>query len=274
MTQGSWTSANRRQTRPRRRYSPAEAVADRLRDRILSGEVPNGGLLPKLEDLTEEFRVSKASLREACRILETEGLLSVLRGNVGGALVHVPQPAHAAYTVGLVLQAREVQIHDVASAVERFEPICVELCAERADRMTTVIPLLEAAQRDLAACIEHGDGEGAALAARTWHEAVVAGCGNETTVVLLGALEVVWTSQTRAKTMEFAKRGVALSPELSRKVYDEHEEVQARIAAGDVAGAAAAARAHLQTAHIHPPLDGYGARVVRANTVRDGVYGD
>lgn len=266
-------SANGRQNRPRRRYSPAEAVADRLRDRILSGEVPNGGLLPKLEDLTEEFGVSKASLREACRILETEGLLSVLRGNVGGALVHVPQPAHAAYTVGLVLQAREVQIRDVAAAVERFEPICAELCAERVDRMTAVIPLLERAQRDLAACIERADGEGASLAARAWHEALVAGCGNETTVVLLGALEVVWTSQARTKAVEFAKRGVALSPELSRKVYDEHEEIQARIAAGDVAGAAAAARAHLQTAHIHPPLDDDETRVVRANTVRDGVYG-
>jgi DNA-binding FadR family transcriptional regulator len=273
MTDASPVSKNRRQTRPRRRYSPAEAVADRLRDRILSGEVPNGGLLPKLEDLTEEFRVSKASLREACRILETEGLLSVLRGNVGGALVHVPQPAHAAYTVGLVLQAREVPLRDVAAAVERFEPICVELCAERADRMTAIIPQLEATQRDLAACIERGDGAGASLAARAWHEALVAGCGNETTVVLLGALEAVWTSQARSKSVEYAKRGVGLSPELSRKVYDEHEEIQQRIAAGDVAGAAAAARAHLRNAHIHPPLDEVESQIVRASTVRDGVYG-
>ena len=273
MTKGSNVPTNRRQTRPRRRYSPAEAVADRLRDRILSGEVPNGGLLPKLEDLTEEFRVSKASLREACRILETEGLLSVLRGNVGGALVHVPQPAHAAYTVGLVLQAREVQVRDVGAAVERFEPICAELCAEREDRMTAVIPELQVAQRELAACIERGDGEGAAMAARAWHETLVARCGNETTVVLLGALEAVWTSQARTKAVEYAKRGVAFSPELSRKVYAEHEDIQALIEAGDVAGVAAAARAHLQTAHIHPPIDDDQSQVVRATTVRDGVFG-
>jgi DNA-binding FadR family transcriptional regulator len=266
------TAPGRRQPRPRRRYSPAEAVADRLRDRILSGEVPNGGLLPKLEDLTEEFGVSKASLREACRILETEGLLSVLRGNVGGALVHVPEPAHAAYTVGLVLQARNVRLPDVASAIERFEPICAELCAERADRLTTVIPALAATQRDLAACIERGDGEGASFAARAWHEAVVAGCGNETTVVLLGALETVWSSQVRTKAVEYAKRGVALSPALSRQVYDEHELIQQRIVDGDAAGAAAAARAHLQHAHIHPPGDEIQSQPVRASTVRDDVY--
>ena len=273
MSKGSNVPTDRRLTRPRRRYSPAEAVADRLRDRILSGEVPNGGMLPKLEDLTEEFRVSKASLREACRILETEGLLSVLRGNVGGALVHVPQPAHAAYTVGLVLQAREVQIRDVAAAVERFEPICAELCAEREDRVTAVLPELVAAQRELAECIDRGDGEGASLAARAWHEALVERCGNETTVVLLGALEAVWTSQIKTKQVEYAKLGVAISPELSRRVYAEHEEIQARIEAGDVAGAAAAARAHLQTAHIHPPLEGEDTRVVRASSVRDRVFG-
>jgi DNA-binding FadR family transcriptional regulator len=273
MTDGSTVSTNRRATRPRRRYSPAEAVADRLRDRILSGEVPNGGLLPKLEDLTEEFRVSKASLREACRILETEGLLTVLRGNIGGARVHVPEPAHAAYTVGLVLQARNVRMRDVAAAIERFEPICAELCADRPDRLTAVIPQLASTQRELADCIERGDGEGASSAARAWHEALVAGCGNETTVVLLGALETVWSSQTRTKAVEYAKRGVSLSPELSRRVYDEHEEIQQRIAAGDVAGAAAAARAHLQHAHIHPPLDEVDSQIVRAATVRDDVYG-
>jgi GntR family transcriptional regulator, transcriptional repressor for pyruvate dehydrogenase complex len=34
--------------------------------------------------------VSKPSLREALRILEAEGLLSVQRGNVGGAIVRAP----------------------------------------------------------------------------------------------------------------------------------------------------------------------------------------
>ena len=47
---------------------------------------PTRELLPKQEDLTDEFGVSKAAIREACRILETEGLLSVRRGNVGGAV--------------------------------------------------------------------------------------------------------------------------------------------------------------------------------------------
>lgn len=261
------------QTRRRRRYSPAEAVADRLRERILSGEVPDGGMLPKLEQLTEEFGVSLASVREACRILETEGLLSVLRGNVGGAVVHVPTPGQAAYTLGLVLEARTVTTDDVAAAVERLEPICAELCTERTDRADTVLPALRDAQQDLASCIDRGDGRGAALAARRWHEALVANCGNETTVVLLGTLAALRTAQVQRNADSLAARGVSLSAELSRAVYAEHEHIQALIEAGDASGAAAAARAHLHTARIHPPSEfEEDNALVRASAVRDRLY--
>ena len=46
-------------------------------------------------------------------------------------------------------------------------------------------------------------------------------------MVLLGALEAVWTSHIRTKQGEYTKLGVAISPELSRRVYAEHEEIQA-----------------------------------------------
>ena len=66
-------------------------VAGTLRRRILDGELEDGSWLPKQEDLIDEFGVSKPSMREAMRILETEGLLTVQRGNVGGAVVHTPR---------------------------------------------------------------------------------------------------------------------------------------------------------------------------------------
>ena len=64
----------------------AEMVAAGLRDKILSGELDDGDLLPRQEDLLAEFGVSPPSIREALRILETEGLITVKRGNVGGGL--------------------------------------------------------------------------------------------------------------------------------------------------------------------------------------------
>ena len=62
--------------------------------------------------------MSRPSFREALRILESEGLVSVRRGNVGGAQVHAPTPENAARTLGLVLQARNVALDDLAAALD------------------------------------------------------------------------------------------------------------------------------------------------------------
>jgi GntR family transcriptional repressor for pyruvate dehydrogenase complex len=93
----------------------AEMVADVLRRRILAGQLADGSMLPKQEELIDEFGVSKPSMREALRILETEGLITVQRGNVGGAIVHAPQASNAAYMLGLVLQSRSVSLYDVGA---------------------------------------------------------------------------------------------------------------------------------------------------------------
>ena len=259
--------------RVRRRFGPAEAVADALREQILSGEVGEGDLIPKLEDLVSEFGVSKPAAREACRILQTEGLVSVVRGNVGGAIVHRPTPATAAYTVGLVLESRAVAMPDVAAAIERFEPLCAEWCAEREDRLTAVLPALETCQVDLVAAAEFGDGEAAARAARRWHESLVANCGNESAAVVLGTLVEIFTAHVEMEASQFRARGVSLSDELTRRTIAEHAHIAELIAAGDAGAAAAAARAHLRTARIHPDDGGAYDSVVRAHTVRDRTSG-
>lgn len=258
---------------PRRRFGPAEAVADELRQRILGGEHYDDGFLPKIEDLTAEFGVSTTAIREACRILETEGLISVRRGNQGGSIVHRPSPANVAYTVGLVLQARRVEMPDVFAAIERFEPMCAELCAERADRHETVVPALRRAQDALRAANESGDGTAATAAAREWHEALVATCGNETVEVLLGALLGTIRAHVATEAEEFRARGVAPSPELIQRTLDEHDRVQELIEEGDGPGAMAAARSHLRTARIHPADGAEYTSVVRADAIRDGFVG-
>ena len=253
----------------RRRISPAEAIADDLRAGILAGELTE---LPKLEELIATYGASKVIVRQACHILESEGLVRVRRGNVGGSEVQVPEPANAAYVLGQVLEARKVRSADVADAVRVLEPVCAELCAERRDRKTAVLPALRDAQADLAKAIESDDGEAAAAASRRWHEALVAGCGNDTIVVLLGTLEAVWSSHGTSAAAELTAKGEPLSPKLSARVHADHEAIQALIAAGDGAGAAAAAREHLQTARIHRSRDRDDVPI-RAVTVRDELFG-
>ena len=57
--------------------------------------------------------MSRPSLREALRILEAEGLITVVRGVRGGVIVHEPDERMTARTAALVLQARRVPLADV-----------------------------------------------------------------------------------------------------------------------------------------------------------------
>src|SRR5258708_35837056 len=84
----------------------AEIIAASLRDDILTGKLKEGDSLPRQEDLFTQFRVSLPAVREAMRILETEGLVEVRRGNVGGADRHLPPAGAPAPVERLGLQAR------------------------------------------------------------------------------------------------------------------------------------------------------------------------
>src|SRR5690606_4639299 len=154
----------------------AELVATRLRDRILRGELADGDLLPKEDELREEFPVSKPSMREALRILETEGLVTVRRGNQGGAIVHRPTAANAAYTLAIVLSGQRVTIADVAASLREVEPACAALCAKREDRAEAVVPRLRQLQDEALAAVD--DLVAATTLSRRFHETVVELCGN------------------------------------------------------------------------------------------------
>jgi DNA-binding IscR family transcriptional regulator len=85
-----------------------------LRDDILSGRIEEGDVLPSQDSLLAEFGVSPPALREAIHILETEGRISVRRGNVGGAIVHPPSAERTAHMISMVLQSRAATPADVS----------------------------------------------------------------------------------------------------------------------------------------------------------------
>lgn len=66
-------------TSPEASVDPAatavQAVHDALRDRILSGELPPGAVVSQAK-LARELGVSRSPVREACRMLESEGLVA------------------------------------------------------------------------------------------------------------------------------------------------------------------------------------------------------
>ncbi len=246
----------------------AEVVAGVLRERIIDGELRDGDLLPKQDELLEEFRISRPSLREALRILENEGLLTVRRGNVGGSVIEVPTADTSAYTFGLVLQSRRGTIADLAAAIKHIEPITAGLCAARPDRATTVVPQLRENLDETASNM--ADGQRFTALARAFHERMVGCCGNETLILTVGALESLWSEQERRWAQRAASAGSYPEHRYRRDVQAAHVALVAAIEAGQVDKASRLVRRHLEQSQ-HYALADSETQVVRATSLRSGL---
>lgn len=109
----------------------AEVVADHIRRRIISGELREGDFLPPEAQLMASLSISRPTLREAVRILEAEGLISVVRGSRTGARVHRPRIGNASRYAGFVLQAWGTTIEDIFQARLAIEPYVARQLAEQ-----------------------------------------------------------------------------------------------------------------------------------------------
>jgi GntR family transcriptional regulator, transcriptional repressor for pyruvate dehydrogenase complex len=223
---------------PVRAPKVAELVAARLRWQILAGELADGSDLPRESDLIEAFDVSRPSLREALRILETEGLVRVRRGSVGGAVVRRPGAASAGYHLGLTLQAHSVTNDDLAVARLTIEPSCAALTAELPDRSTVVAELTELVDESEKA---DNTADFTELAQR-FHLRLIELCGNTTMVIVAGTLEAVWGSQeTRVLTVDGSRE----DPKTRARSIAAHRRLIAAIADGAGERARREMRKHL-----------------------------
>ncbi len=110
----------------------SELVAERLRSLIVMGKVATGDSLPSEKELVNQLGVSRATLREALRMLETEGLIATRPGPKGGIVVLRPDAANLTRSLALLLQLEETPFEIIFEARRLLEPLCASLAAERA----------------------------------------------------------------------------------------------------------------------------------------------
>jgi DNA-binding FadR family transcriptional regulator len=230
-------AAKRNETPPREK---PQLIADELRSLIVSGELAEGDSLGHEPDLVERFGVSRPSLREALRILEAEGLITVVRGVRGGVVVHEPDERMTARTAALVLQARNVPLADVFEARSLLEPIAAKTIASLRGR-ATAIKKLRSLVREEEEAIE--DPERFAVANASFHEHLVSLAGNQTLSIVTEMLnEVV----TRAVTAVSRADDVMGSLSVRRRGIRSQDRLLELLEAGDGAAAEEHWRSHMQ----------------------------
>src|SRR5258708_1485513 len=75
-----------------------EAIVRQLKDAITGGLLQPGDRLPPERELAERFQVSRASVREALRVLETLGIVGMRRGADNGTVLR-QEPGNVFTTV-------------------------------------------------------------------------------------------------------------------------------------------------------------------------------
>ena len=199
--------------------SKSDAAYAELRRLILTGALPPGSRLAQYE-LAGSMSMSITPLREAIRRLSSEGLIDL--------------DTHRDARVASMSATEARQLFEVWLSLD---PSAAALAAER--RTDTDITTMRAAVARLLP-VTRAWGEEALAAHRAFHRALYMASHND---VMVRMLDDLWDKSDR-----YRRVGLELPPGEEPRTRDhrEHQELFDLVVAGDVAGAAALMREHIE----------------------------
>ena len=217
-----------------------EQVADQLRELIVSGEITPGHRLPNEAALSVQFGVSRATVREALRVLATQNLIRTTKGATGGSFVILPTADHISdflsSNISLLSQTERVSLDEFLELREFLEVPAARLAARRhtpeaLERLQAAIP---GQPRDLGT-------EEQFIYNKDFHSQVV--LASENTLLSIAVQPIFSVMQTNLSRSALGRR-------FHDQINDDHRAIAAAIAAGDEDAAAEGMHRHL--AYLRP----------------------
>lgn len=213
----------------------SDVLARELRERILSGELVEGTALPAERELVKQTQMSRATVREALRILEVQNLVRVRAGRAGGAFVQRPTTKSMASSVSMLIRGQRIKLADLMETREALEPFCAELAAR--NRTDADLAVLDRANNDIAT----PDNDLAAFlqANLDWHVGVALAGHNELLIGFMMALsQAIYTATENASFVDESVRAVTVRA---------HKSITTAIRNGDADAAARRMRRHVHS---------------------------
>ena len=213
-----------------------EQVSDQLRSLIMNGEVAPGQRLPNEAALAAQFGVSRATIREALRVLSTQNLIRTAKGASGGSFVTLPSVDHISEfmtaNINLLSQTENVTLDEFLEARELLEVPAARMTARRHD--SDALAQLKAAIPDEPLTL---GSEEQFVHNRDFHSTLVVASGN--TLLAIAAQPVFSVLQTNLKRS-------SLGREFHETVNHDHRAILRALEAGDSEAAGDEMGRHLQ----------------------------
>jgi DNA-binding FadR family transcriptional regulator len=208
----------------------AEALAQEIVHEIVSRKLPPGTLLSSEAQMLEDYGVGRGSLREALRILEVHGLITMKPGRNGGPMVIEVGSRDFGRMSSLFFHIGGVTFRQLVDARLSLEPMMARLAAGRRGQ-ELVGALADPETTRVEDDAEYFD------ATTDFHKTVAAMSGNPVLNLMSSSLEEIFRDQVVG----------LLSPKAERKhVLEVHTAIADAIARGDADDAEKLMREHMQ----------------------------
>jgi GntR family transcriptional repressor for pyruvate dehydrogenase complex len=212
-----------------------QLLADHLRAQIMSGALRPGDRLPTEPELCARSGVSRSTVREALRLLASQHLIITTRGVTGGSFVAVPDPSLLgdllSTGLNLLLMSGAVNTEQWFEVRETFEVPAAGLAARR----RTDAQL--AALNDTLYDSDASDLDTVMAKHLAFHLRLAEATGNPLYELITQPLYEVHNERSLS---------AQAPPSVWRRADADHRLIVRAVAAGDAAGARAAARAHIE----------------------------
>jgi DNA-binding FadR family transcriptional regulator len=221
---------------PGGRTKLAEVIAARIREDIAAAGWPVGKVLGSETDLLARYRISRAVLREAVRLLEYHSVARMRRGPGGGLVVTRPDPQASIDTMALHLEYRRVNGDDLRVVRDTIEMGALDRVLD-GDRLADPA----AGERLRAAAAPATDGPGGDFAgAEQFHTELAELAGNPVLGLFLRIVHELFRRHT-----DFRERPAA-DADLPEQIRRIHERILAALLDGDAGLARHRMRRHLE----------------------------
>lgn len=218
----------------------SKTIARLIVRQIAEHQLPPGSTLLPEQAMAEQYGVGRASVREALRMLEMGGLISIRQGVGGGPVVAAPTGAEFAEIMTLYLQFTGTRVDQLFEAMPPLAGMVAYVAASRVAAEEVSREDVDVLTRMADETLEDLDKETFASHAPAFHVAIASLLGNPVLELLHDGLLQL-----------FIERANLLLPGLYDAEYralvaQQHRSVAAAIAAGDAPGALQAMAEHVQ----------------------------
>jgi len=209
-------------------------IVRQMREAILDGKLQPGDQLPPESELLTKFGVSKQTLREALRALESMGFIQIRKGAGGGPTVMEVDMETARDSIANFLFFKNVSIHDLSEARRIFEPYLARLATKHLEKED--LEKLKRMNDSLEAALGRGEDITGGKDEIDFHVTLAEASGNPVLVLILDFVNSLLVDIK-----------LHLKPDLkfSRHVYESHIRILDAILAGDGKAAADAMYDHV-----------------------------